>query len=135
MINIYSKSDSELGRLLSNFARTPFEKNGHRFESVEGWWYWYTTGKQYEHLKSLYGWKAKEEGRKYPRVNEVTPEVLANVYRVKLECNPKVLSMLLGYGGEFDHYYIMQGRKVPADKWLWTAKLWEQIRDEIKLQI
>jgi predicted NAD-dependent protein-ADP-ribosyltransferase YbiA (DUF1768 family) len=36
MINVYSKSEDELGSLLSNFAHTPFEINGVGFASVEG---------------------------------------------------------------------------------------------------
>ena len=43
-INICSKGKTELGRLLSNFAHTPFWLQGAgRFESVEGYWFWLGT--------------------------------------------------------------------------------------------
>lgn len=130
-INVYSKSDHPLGRLLSNFAHTPFEANGHRFESVEAWWYWYCTGKKYHHLKQYYGFKAKQEGRKYPKVFKVTPEILLQVYRIKLDQNQSIKEALLGYPGGFDHYYIYGEKKVYAPEYLWTVKLWETLRNEL----
>ena len=131
-INIYSKSESELGRLLSNFAHTPFvSPKGDVFQSVEGWWYWYTTGKVHHALKSLYGYKAKELGRTYVKVKQVTPDVLKQVYLLKLKYNPKLKDMLLAYSGEFDHYYVYGDKKVVPQSTVWTAKLWETIRDEL----
>lgn len=133
MINVYSKSEDELGSLLSNFAHTPFEINGVGFASVEGWWYWYVTGSKYDNLKKLYGWKAKEEGKKYKRKNiKITPDILFKVYLKKIEYNTKIRDMLLSYDGEFDHYYVYNGQRVEVSKWLWTAKLWEKIRDFLK---
>lgn len=131
MINVYSRSDSELGRLLSNFTRTPFIGDyGMAFASVEGWWYWFVTGKQHDHLAQLSGWAAKQEGKKYPRINEVTPEVLKRVYHAKLQYNPKIRNMLLAYDGDFDHYYVYGGKKVPAPRW--TAQLWAEVRAELR---
>ena len=44
-INTYSKGKTELGKLLTNFAHTPFvhPKYG-EFQSVEGFWYFKKTG-------------------------------------------------------------------------------------------
>lgn len=131
MINVYSKSDSQLGRLLSNFAHTPFVGGEHKIQSVEGWWYWYTTGKQHHYLLSLYGFKAKQEGKKHTRVTEVRPHVLKNVYLCKLEHNPHIRDMLVKYNGHFDHYYVYNDRIVRPTQHLWTVKLWEEIRDEL----
>jgi hypothetical protein len=40
-INVYSRGNTELGRLLSNFAHTPFSHPEFgEFASVEGFWYW-----------------------------------------------------------------------------------------------
>ena len=39
--------------------------------------------------------------------------------------------MLLNYNGEFDHYYVYGDKKVIPESTVWTAKLWEQIRDEL----
>lgn len=63
-INVWSKGRTELGRLASNFAHTPFihPEYGH-FSSVEAFWYWLSTGKQYNELRSLYGFDSKKAGR------------------------------------------------------------------------
>ena len=65
-INIYSKSESKLGRMLSNFYHSPFvlEKDGF-FNSVEGYWFW--LGTRDERLRKLSGFKAKKLGGKLPR--------------------------------------------------------------------
>ena len=131
MINIYSKSDSELGRLLSNFAHTPFVLNGLKFESVEGWWYWFVTGKKYVKLRKLHGFEAKQFGRQFERVCEVKENDLREAYLSKLTYNPDIKEMLLAYKGRFTHFYVMNGNRVEAKDTLWTAKLWEKIREEI----
>jgi predicted NAD-dependent protein-ADP-ribosyltransferase YbiA (DUF1768 family) len=38
IINIGFKGETETERMLSNFAHTPFELDGVRYESVEGFW-------------------------------------------------------------------------------------------------
>jgi len=132
VINIYSKSEHELGRLLSNFARTPFNFIGFTYQSVEGWWYWYTTGQRHMRLRNYYGWYAKKEGKLYPQTCTVEEETLKQVYLAKLKHNPHIKDMLLNFNGTFDHYYMYGDKKVPATKYLWTAKLWETIRDELR---
>lgn len=37
-LNVYSRSDEEIGRLMSNFARTPFLLDGVMYASVEGFY-------------------------------------------------------------------------------------------------
>jgi hypothetical protein len=37
-LNIWSKSDEEIGRLMSNFAHTPFILDGNRYSSIEGFY-------------------------------------------------------------------------------------------------
>lgn len=63
-INVYSKSQLELGRQLTNFAHTPFTCLDGGFESVEGYWYYLVTGGVEPRFKCLFGFKAKEEGKK-----------------------------------------------------------------------
>lgn len=68
-INVYSKSMTDLGRQLSNFAHTPFMHPEHgRFESIEAYWYWQATGQQHGALKALYGYEAKKLGKQFPRM-------------------------------------------------------------------
>ncbi len=67
-INVYSKAKTELGRFLSNFAHSPVNTPDGHFESLEGYWYWLKTYDDY--LRELYGYKAKEYGKKLPVANQ-----------------------------------------------------------------
>lgn len=131
-INVYSKGKTELGRLLSNFAYTPFKYNGVKFASVEGFWYWWIT--EQDSLKDLYGIRAKTEGRKYPPIRlEPRKDQLEVVYYAKLRDNPHIVDLLVESELPLTHYYVYRGKKVPVEKYEWTARLWEEIRKELKL--
>ena len=130
-INVYSKGATELGRLLSNFAHTPFTGGNHHFESVEGWWHWYCTGKKYDHLKALYGYRAKQEGRKYEHVDTPTRETLIIVYRYKIEYNSHLKSLLIQSSLPFTHYYVYVNKKVETD-WEWTGSIWNEVRTDFQ---
>ena len=127
-INVYSKGKTELGRLLSNFAYTPFQGGDHHFNSVEGWWYWFKTGKKHNYLKNLYGFKAKQEGRRFRGEKWITPEILKKVYSAKLNDNPHIEEMLKKNKLPFLHYYVWgEGKiKIPHE-YLWTIELWNEI--------
>lgn len=130
-INVYSKGQTELGRLLSNFAHTPFwpeNKPEDRYESVEGWWYWYSTGMKHDSLKRLFGFEAKKVGRSYSSVQTPTKEVLVKVYSRKIECNPQIQKMLVTSTLPFTHYYAFGG-KIVETKWEWTGALWNEVRE------
>lgn len=68
-INVWSRGVTDLGRLLSNFSRTPFvHPRFGPFESMEGYWYWLASGCQYEELREVWGFLAKQMGRRYDKV-------------------------------------------------------------------
>lgn len=131
-INVYSQGNTELGRLLSNFAHTPFRiPLLGEFESVEGLWYWYLTGE--EKCRHLIGYKAKEFGQKqtllYPEI-EFPPRLLKIVYKAKLKYNPHIKEMLLKNTLPFKHYYVYNDKIVTPKQWQWTATLWQEIKNE-----
>lgn len=131
-INVYSKGSTELGRLLSNFAHTPFTGGGRRFASVEGWWHWYCTGKKLHHLANLYGFKAKKEGKKHKRIVRAPDrEVLFLVYERKIECNHYIHEMLVESTLPFTHYFNY-GYKIVQTEWEWTGSLWNEVRELFK---
>lgn len=128
-INVYSKGKTELGRLLSNFAHTPFEIEDERFESVEGWWYWRQCGD--DQLCNLYGYKAKKigsvltEGLDFP---DPTEEELLQVYHTKLLYNSDLAKLFVANKLPYDHYYVY-GDKVVFPKHRWTGQLWNRLND------
>ena len=61
-INIYSKGSTWLGQKLSNFALAPFECEHGKFNSIEGYWFWLSSGKQHDDLRELHGFQAKKKG-------------------------------------------------------------------------
>jgi predicted NAD-dependent protein-ADP-ribosyltransferase YbiA (DUF1768 family) len=142
-INVYSKSRSRLGRLLSNFAHTPITLDGDKFESIESWWYWKKMVKINEsqlfpvfteqHLFDIKG-KVGKEAKDYFRslfedesymFNPLKEELL-EAYKQKLTEHPEIKEMLLGNKLPIAHYYMMFDKQISADSSLWTAKLWEE---------
>lgn len=63
-INAYSRGKTEIGRLLSNFAQTPFTCEDGAFASVEAYWYWLRAPEHVrDRLRPLWGFEAKRVGR------------------------------------------------------------------------
>lgn len=118
-INIYSKAETELGRLLSNFAYAPFThpEYGH-FNSVEGFWYWLKTDKKVVQLRDLHGFNAKKVGKEqFDILQKINPEYFDNIIneefineikialRLKLKQNKQILSKLINTNLPLKHYY------------------------------
>ena len=146
-INVYSKSRSKLGRMLSNFANTPITIQGEHFESVESWWYWSKMNKINNSLlfpvfseenllevKGLIGNDAKQFYRKlygYEGTLRPTKDELKMAYLQKLSEHPEIKQMLIDNKLPIDHYYMMFEHKISADSTAWTAQLWEEIKKEL----
>lgn len=148
-INVYSKGKTELGRLLSNFAHTPIILDFNCFESIESWWYWIKmnnindsllvkkfSDEELETVKAKIGAEAKSYFRSLysdkdtSRFNP-TKEQLKEIYIHKLNQNLSVKNLLKESNLPFSHYYIMFDKKINADEYLWTAELWQDIKQEL----
>lgn len=114
-INVYSKGKTELGRLLSNFAHTPFEhyKHGH-FSSIEAYWYWLSTGMTHDELRGLYGFDAKKLGLalrtaagdvERPLVKDFNA-MIKQAILIKIESTPKLRELLHYSELPLTHYYV-----------------------------
>ncbi|MCP3682177.1 MAG: hypothetical protein GY861_05740 [bacterium] len=120
-INIFSRGETKLGRMLSNFARSPlFLEDGH-FESIEGYWYWISS--QDDVLRKLYGFKAKEYGRNAIKKQRLPMEEFKQKIRkainAKIMRDPELKSLLTNSTLPFKHYYVFGGEKKDAGfKWI-----------------
>jgi hypothetical protein len=149
-INIYSKGCTELGKLLSNFARTPFElPDDGKFFSVEGYWYWRLVPSETEgrdSLRYLSGFFAKKRGRELlARADERGLRIgegdyknsgffrahIITVFRAKLEANPQIVELLKESTLPFAHYYVFNGVEKAAG-YEWQVETWERFRRQLK---
>lgn len=130
-VNVYSQGKTELGRLLSNFAHAPFKLDGLEFASVEGFWFWLKTGR--DEVRGLHGSTAKKVGGSLPPIrSEPSWDELKRAYLAKLAAHPRIKAMLAANRLPFAHYYVFNGAKVRADKYLWTVNLWEEVAAELR---
>lgn len=131
-VNVYSQGRTLLGRLLSNFAHTPFILDGETFESVEGYWYWIQTGD--ERLRHLHGFEAKDLGRRLAAQMPVSSqrgislEQLRRAYAAKLSRHPLLHQELKECKLPLAHYYVYGDKVVQPMEWQWTVGLWEEFK-------
>ncbi len=63
-INAYSKGNTELGKKLTNISNIPVEMPGvGKFRSLEGYWYYLSTGMIHDQFKDMSGFEAKAFGK------------------------------------------------------------------------
>lgn len=143
-INIYSKGATELGRLLSNFAHSPFVyPDLGKFECLEGFWYWHLTGRKYEQFRALNGYESKKLGKtlRDDRIDNegMSPEdkeIILEAIRCKLRQNRYILNKLAESELPFTHYYWSGDINKPKIQYLpqysWLTKEFERIRKLMK---
>ncbi len=108
-INAYSKGRTELGRALTHFSPIGFDYyEAGRFASLEAFWHWAKTGKKHDYLKSLYGFKAKQEGEKLPKIEyEQFLTDIEEVVKLKIVQNPQLLKDFKESTLPIVHYYVV----------------------------
>lgn len=130
-INVYSKGETKLGRMLSNFAYTPFILPiAGRFDSVEAFWHWWRSGGRTN--KRLHGFQASNQKYVIER-DPPSPELLKRVYLRKLKYQTPLKEALMKSTLPFTHYYVYGGLR-KATPWEWTGSLWHDIREELKYE-
>lgn len=115
--NIYSRSETELGRFLSHFTHHPMETVDGPFNSMEGYWYWLKY--RDDALRELSGYQAKEYGSNLAKtaVQQLSPDtdyfrksILAATSQ-KLLTMPDLLKLRLAYSRlPLIHAYVHQGK-------------------------
>lgn len=128
-INIYSKGETSLGQMLSNFYNNISDiktKDG-KFKSVEGYWYWLSIEcdlKDKEILRTVYGFNAKKVGKqlvdKFGKrfdddfENKIIRAIWDKVKQHTLLFDEKYRDL------PFEHYYNYGGKIYDVkDKYLW----------------
>ena len=141
-INVWSKGKTALGRMLSNFAHTPFKHPVHGFfASMEAYWYWCATGRSHDELRRLYGASAKTMGLKFDNVPwDPTEfhETICEGIRCKIEQTIELRQMLRDSVLPLKHYFVYGARgDVVVDKpeHQWQLDYIEQIRRELKAMV
>jgi hypothetical protein len=137
-INIFSGGKTELGKLLSNWSRTPFQHPRYgRFQSMEGFYFYIRSGEADEELRTLWGKWAQDHGRTLPRiVNRDFEKIMLEALRYKLICNPHIRDMLKESTLPLVHYYVF-GRgedvaiRIPEGNH-WLENGYEAIRSDLQ---
>lgn len=112
-INVHSTAATELGRLLDPLAHVPFfHPDFGDCESVEGAVWWHLTGRQHPHLRTLYGHRARREGRElYGKENDDTHSLsrfyyLCELTNSKIQQNPHLRQLFLESSLPFVSYTL-----------------------------
>lgn len=131
-INIYSNGKTELGRILSHFAHTPFvHPYFGPFYSMEGFWYWARSGQTEDRLRYLSGFRAKQVGKAlgHKRYQDFKSDILAANYQ-KIIQHEKICEMVIDSTLPFDHYYVFGPNNIHITPQSsdWLLKGFEDIR-------
>jgi predicted NAD-dependent protein-ADP-ribosyltransferase YbiA (DUF1768 family) len=103
-LNVYSLSDEEIGRLMSNFANTPFVLDNIEYGSVEGFYVslLFTDEVKRAKVRRLYGFVAKRMGKKskltttcyggesFELGSDAHVNLVKRAIRAKLETHPEI---------------------------------------------
>lgn len=137
-INTWSKGKTELGRLLSNFAYAPFKHPEYgTFNSLEGFWYYISTGEVCDELRMLHGYEAKKRGQQLTDCRDDIPEfkeLIIQATYCKLVDNPEILDMLINSTLPLVHYCVYDGKIKQAPSSKFQLEYMEELRDAFKSQ-
>lgn len=139
-INIYSKAKTSLGRDLSHFSNIGFVLDDLSFASIEGFWYWLTTGKKHDALRYLTGYAAKTAGKacvlEHGRVKIDDEEFRRQIKRAnvaKISQTPSLLYELAQKPNlPFEHYYVYNDNCIMLPEYAWIVKIFEDVRNIIQ---
>lgn len=106
-INIYSKAKTQLGHDLSNFSTLGIKHPEYgRFASLEAYWYWLASGKQFDSVRDLTGIAAKRGGKMYPRVdNPNFEEEFTQGIHLRFQQHPDLWMRFMTCRLPYTHYY------------------------------
>lgn len=135
-INIHSMGKTELGRLLSHFAHTPFvHPYFGPFYSMEGFWYFARSGFNESRLRYLSGFRAKQVGKElgYKWYKDFKEDIIAANYQ-KIIQHDNIRELMIASELPFDHYYTFgpNSLHVTPQSTDWLVQGFEDIRFALK---
>lgn len=138
-INVYSRGKTKVGKLLSNFAPTPFTCEDGKFGSIEAYWYWLSidpSNPKREEIRHLYGYLAKKMGRElrgdtWSGTKDFKKKILFAI-RQKLIEHPEILKLLKESTLPLRHYYNMHGRIHEDKASQWMLNYMEKVRKHLQ---
>lgn len=139
-INMYSKGLTLLSRVLSPFYPTAFFHPKHGFfASGEAYWYYIASGYKADSAREMWGFQAKQEGKKYARVesNTFREEIIEGI-RLRIEQNLAIKKLFVESTLPLAHYYVVGPNgdiPVELEKFDWMVEAMEEIRREMKLSL
>lgn len=144
-INIYSKGQTELGRLLSNFADMEIATIDGKFASIEGYWYWLQCLRHPDHnvLREMSGYEAKKTGRELRSQVEESPSPDNPLFRLritsalinKLMQHDELFELFMNNDLPFAHYYISESGKRVSGEGKWVIDIWTFIHKLLRNQL
>lgn len=135
-INIHSMGKTELGKLLSHFAHTPFTHPYFGpFYSMEGLWYFARSGFVENRLRYLSGFRAKQVGKELPYhwYKDFKEDIIAANYQ-KIIQHERIRDLMIESELPFDHYYTFGPNSVHVTPKStdWLVEGFEAIRMALK---
>lgn len=143
-INVYTKGNTALGRMLTNLYDRDFSVPGYgHFKSMEGFWYYFLTGEKYPEFKGLRGFEAKKLGKtkindridKDGLTDHQKREILEAI-RCKLRQNKDILVELWKSDLPFAHYYYYgtpdNAKVIELPQFNWMLDEFERLRRILK---
>lgn len=136
-INIYSMGKTALGRKLSPFSFGRFDHPEHgSFCSLEGFYYYISTGMKENGLRRLSGVAAKKLGKKLPRVeNKDLDKMMREAVNYSWLASNIIDELIVEQTIEnkceilpFVHYYVYNDVEIVPKGNPWLVEEWEIIR-------
>lgn len=146
-INVYTGGQTRVGRELSNlynYAPTDSPRLilrptgelapiGH-FKTLEGFWWWLSTGMTEDYFRTCDGFDARKRGMKMSRVDLSSfKHEIRYAIALKLKSYPEILNRLLNTSLPLTHYYVYGKHSAnpairPADRSKWVIVFLDEIR-------
>lgn len=106
-INIYSRSNCELGRMLSHFYTATLEHPEFgSFANLECFWHYLATGCKHEKLRNMPAFKVKQLAKEIPKViRDDFMEQIKIANELKILQHPSILYRFRDSTLPFEHYY------------------------------